>query len=348
MSTRAKRAFIALVGVTALVVAVVFVVMLWVNTPASGRLLDGTQVVLQKVSFGTNHTSPKVPLGLLRHFPAEWSAKIQWNPGFEKKATTARPIFAFWLKFSKPVGAAQPIGYAIADENGFEALTIFDGPNGAYSPGGFSKNQVGLVIGIGAFPHRSKKFFLRLYQRDGNGKRIRVAEFLVRNHQFHNLPGRKPQGLPIEQQTNGLAFSLVKAEVGVTPPGAILAPYDLQAGDWSEFRFRVSQQGQPSAGWTINEMWISDAGGNRLRVSAEDNGAFNGQFSRTEADGVVCLHRWEFWSQDPAWRLSVHFERPGSMGYWFEYLVHPTFLNSRERAARNGEQTASVPPASGS
>ena len=82
MSTRAKRAFFALVGVTALVVAVV----LTVHRPVSGRLLDGTQVVLQKVSYGTNHTSPKAPLeGLLRHLPGDWSAKNPMESKFREK-----------------------------------------------------------------------------------------------------------------------------------------------------------------------------------------------------------------------------------------------------------------------
>jgi len=324
MSKSAKRAFFACGGVTALVVAVV----LTVRRPQSGRLLDGTQVVLQKVSYGTNHTGPKAPLdGLFRHLPAEWSAKIRWNPGSARHGTTARSIFTFWLKFSNPAGATQSIGYGIADENGFEAGMTFTGPYGSYSPGGFSKNHVGLVLGAGNFPHRSKKFFVRLYQQDGNGKRLRVAEFLIKNQGFQNFPAWKPGGLPIEQQTNGFAFLLVKAEVGVTPQGAILPPYDLQAGEWSEFSFRVSAQGQPSLGWVVNEMMISAATGKRLRVSAEDKGAFNGQFCRTEGDEIVCLHRWDFWPEEPAWKLSVHFERPGEPGCWIEYLVHPKFLN---------------------
>ena len=219
---------------------------------------------------------------------------------------------------------------------------IFDGPHGSYSPGGFSKNQVGLVLGAGTFPHRSKKFFVRLYQQDGNGKRLRVAEFLVRNRGFQNSPKWMPQGLPIEQQTNGLAFSLVNAEVGVAPPSAILAPYDLQAGEWSEFRFRVSAQGQPSAGWIVNEMMILDATGNRLRVSAEDNGAFNHQFCRMEGDEIVCLHRWEFWPEEPAWKLSVHFERPPEPGCWIEYLVHPNFLNLQRPSAATANKSVEM------
>ena len=331
MSTRAKRAFFALGGVAALVVAVVVAV----HRPVSGRLLDGTQVILQKVSYGTNHTSPKAPLeGLLVRLPSKWSETIHWRPSSRSGSASARPLFAFWLNFSTPAGATQSISYAIADENGFEACMIFDGRYGSYSPGGFSKNHAGLARGSSTFPRRSKKFFLRLYQQDANGKLFRVAQFAIKNEQLPTPPAWTPQDLPIEQQTNGLACTLVKAEVGVTPPSGILAPYDLQAGEWSEFRFQVNRAGRPSAGWSINEMIISDAAGNRLRVSGEDNGAFNHQFSRVEGDEIVCLHRWDFWPEEPAWKLRVHLERPGEPGWWVEYLVRPKFLQLRGPPAR--------------
>ena len=323
MSTRIKRIFCAVGGVVALVVVTVVLTARW---PTPGRLLEGTRVVLEKASYGTNHVSPKAPLeGLYRRLPAKWLQKIQWRPSAGTQITTARPIFMFWLNFSNP-GASQPIGYAIVDENGFEAPMVFTGPYTAYWPGGFAKNHVGLARGSGTFPHRSRKFLLRLYQQDGEGKRFRVAEFSIRNEGFENVSGWQPQDLPVAKQTNGLVFSIVKADVGVTPPGAVEAPYNLRSGEWSEFRFQISGPDQSSAGWTINEMIISDATGNRLRVSAEDMGAFNHQFSRLERNEIVCLHRWELWSEEPAWKLSVHFERAGMPGCWIEYLVRPQFL----------------------
>ena len=57
--------------------------------------------------------------------------------------------FAFWLKFCKRGAATQPIGYAIADEDGFESQIIFEGPFGSYEPAGFGTNLVGLIRGSG-------------------------------------------------------------------------------------------------------------------------------------------------------------------------------------------------------
>ena len=324
MSTGRKRTLYALAGLTALLVAAIVYV---ATRPACGRLLDGTRVTLQKVTYGTNHTAPAAPIeGLLRHLPSKWIGGLGWNPSFGQRRDSCESIFVFWLKLSTPAGATQSVGYAFVDENGFEFPMVFTGPYGSYSPGGFSKNNIGLVRGSSIFPHRSKEFFLRLYQQNANGERIRVAEFPIKNHGARTLHVWAPQALPIEQQTNGLVCSLVKAEVGIAPPRAVLAPYYLQAGDWSEFRFRVSRQGQPASGWSINEIWILDDAGRRLRISAEDNGAFNHEFSRREGDEIICLHRWEFSSEDPAWKLSVHFELSGDPGLWVEYFVRPRFL----------------------
>jgi len=312
-------------GLTALVVVLVLAAI----GSVGGRLLDGTQVRLEKANYGTNHIAPKATLeGLLRHLPSKWSEKIQWQPGSGERRVSDRSIFTFWLRFSRPTTDAQALGYAIADENGFEAPMLFTGPYGSYSPGGFSKSDTGVVRSSGIFPHRSKKFFLRLYQQDAAGKRLRVAQFAIRNEALTNPPGWTPQALPIEQKSNGLVFSLIKAEVGVAPPGALLPRYTLQAGAWSEFRFRVSGEGQPSARWTVNEILISDAAGGQLRVSAEDGGAFNHQFSRIERDEIVCVHRWAFWPEEPAWKLSVHFEQLAKPGCWVEYSVRPKFVNA--------------------
>lgn len=327
-------------GVAALL-ATMLVVGLAAWRHVHGRLLDGTEVVLQKVSYGTNHTGPKVPIeALLRHLPANWYPTIHWTPGSARTNASARPIFTFWLNFSTPAATSQSITYALADERGFEVPMIFEGPYGSYEPGGFSKSHGGLVRGTGTFPHRSRKFFLRLYQQAGNGERVRVAEFPVRNIGFQNCPHWTPQVLPVEHQNNGFTFALVKAEVGVTPPGPLEMPYDAQTGEWSEFRFRVSTQGQRCAGWSVNEMIVSDPTGNRLRVSGEDLGAFNHQLSRVEGDEIVCLHRWEFWAEESAWRLRVHFERPTTNECWVEYLVRPTFLNLPRPRGKSGEQTA--------
>ena len=324
VSTRAKRTVVTLVGVTALVILV-----LVIQGPAPGRLLDGTEVGLQTVSYGTNHITPKAKLdGVIRRFPAGWLTRMKWSPASSMTSHTVRSNFTFWLSFSSPSATTQSISYAIADEEGFEATMLFDGPHWPYAPGGFANNDVGLARGTSVFPRCSKRFFLRLYQLTESRERVQVAEFAVRNAGFQREPQWKPQAIPIQYQTNDLVFFLVKAEVGVSLPGPLVAPYSLQAGQWSEFRFRVTRRGEASAGWVVNEILVFEATGNRVRMSSQDLGAFNHQFVRTDGEEFVCLHRWPFWRGEQAWKLRVHFEQTGDSDHWIEYVVRPEFLRT--------------------
>jgi RNA polymerase sigma factor (sigma-70 family) len=321
-STKAK----ILVAGAAAALVVGLLLLSVVPNSAVGRLQDGTRVMLEKVDYGTTYSPPEPVLAkLLSLVSTNWLRSIHWHPGFGHGGTADREIFAFWLKFSSKAAAGQSIGYALADESGFEAGMVFGGVYGNYEPSAFGTSWVGLVRGAGLFPRRSKNLRLRLYQPDGTGKMVRVAEFPVRNPGFRKEPTWIPEPLPIRRQTNGLVLTLTKATVGIPPPGPVIAPYSLQVGEWSEFHFRVTQECKPAVGWTIKEMWISDAIGKPVRVSGEDNSSFNGQFNRTDGDEIVCLHRWDFWSEEPAWKFRVHFEHPDKPGYWVEYLVRPEF-----------------------
>src|SRR5437879_4725020 len=143
MTTRTKRLVFLAGGVTALLMTALLVASTaWRRI--HGRLLDGTEVALQGVSYGTNQASPKAPLeGLLVHLPARWHRAIQWRPSSRISSASPQPIFTFWLNLSSPAAESQAISYAIADEDGFEAPMVFGGLYGPYAPGGFSTNRVG-------------------------------------------------------------------------------------------------------------------------------------------------------------------------------------------------------------
>ena len=330
MTSSKNRQLVVLGAVVAIAVAVLALV--WItNSDDTGRLLDGTGIVLQGVSYGTNHSIPKAPLErLIERLPASWIRRMHWTASSGTPRTTTRPIFSFYLNFSSTAAATQSISYAIADEHGFESPFIFEGYYGSYTPGGFSNRRLGLVRGTGTFPHHSRTFDLCLYQQTENGRRVPVARFPIPNAAYQSASSSwQPQEFPSVYSTNGFTFSLRTILVGVKPPGPLEGRYAAQAGQWSEFRFRVTTNGSPAAGWSVNEMTIADAGVNHLRVSGEDFGSFNGQFSREEQDEIVCCHRWEFWSDEPAWKLRVHFEQADGNGYWIEYLVRPQFLSSQ-------------------
>src|SRR3974390_1731281 len=126
MSGAGKRPLLALGVLVAFAVAVA---LMWTVTKhREGRLLDGTRVVLKKVSYGTNQTLPKAPLeSLFGWMPPNWSGRFHWYPSSGTSSSSDRPIFSFWLSCSRTSAATQSITYAIADEHGFECPMIFTG-----------------------------------------------------------------------------------------------------------------------------------------------------------------------------------------------------------------------------
>lgn len=315
-------------------IAVVTQKLMALSSSRSGRLLDGSRVVLESVTYGTTHVSPTAkPPGPLRLLPAKWLQTLKWDSGKVRTSTQNTDTFVFWLRFNNSEGDRY-VRYAIADENGFEAPSPFSGPHWDYPAAGFGTNRVGLARSFGLLPRRSKKFYLCLYQQDKDGKPVRVGNFPIENVPVKDVPNWIASSLPVSRETNGLVFALEKAVVGILPKETLVPPYDSCRGEWSEFRFRVSEQGRPSRGWNINEILIYDATGNQVRTSREDIGSLNGTFSRIEDDEIICTHRWQFWPGEPASKLRVHFQHERQPDFWAEYFVKPTFLRATDKPTK--------------
>ncbi len=306
---------------------------LWIflsGDPGSGRLLDGTRVRLEQATYGTNHVSPVSLLApWVRRLPAKWRDKLGWRWGSGRTFSSSTPMYTFWIKQSRNPENELRVVYAIVDEHGLESPMIFNGPFDNYLPQGFGSKTMGVEIGTSVFPRKSASFFLRLYQSDGKGNRPRVAEFRVRNVAPQTASTWTARPLPLTERTNQFAFVLTKATVGGPAPGPLKGRYANCVGEWCEFRFRVTEDDRPAEGWRILEIWISEESGNQVRISGEDVGSFNGQFYRQEGDEIVCVHRWEFWADQPAWKVRVHFLKPGTRDFWAEYVVRPEFLRLR-------------------
>jgi hypothetical protein len=250
---------------------------------------------------------------------------LKWNSGTIKTVTQKTNTMVFWLQYDNS-DRDKPVRYAIADENGFESTVSFNGPYFEYDRGGFGKKKIGHARSFGLLPRRASRFYLRLYQQNSQGRLERVANFPIQNVPAKDVPNWSASPLPAAQKTNGLVFTLEKAVVGILPTEKLVPPYDSFPGQWSEFRFRVSDHGNPSSGWSVNEILISDATGNQVRTSKEDVQSLNGTFSRIELDVIVCTHRWGFWPGESAWKLRVRFEHQARLDFWAEFLIKPDFL----------------------
>jgi hypothetical protein len=320
--------------IAALLLAGAVSLLLFFRSARVGRMLDGSPVVLEAVTFGRKHHSPVSKMdSLFAKLPGWVTRALQWRPGRAEEFSSDNDTFAFWLRFGNGK-EDKSIRYAFADVNGYESPTLFmgnraykidvqfgDGINGRYmdyQPPGFGTNMIGHVRCFGLLPRRSEKFFLRLYEQDESGRLKRVASFPIRNLAVSMAPGWIAEPFPISRSTNGITFSLVKAVIGTRPKES---PPPLRPGHWSEFRFQVVDPTNGPAGWSVSEMWLSDATENFYRTAPDCPGMF---VTGLEKDELVCFSRWGFWPGESAWKLKAHFENGVGGDGWIECFFKPT------------------------
>ncbi len=318
---KSKRFVLALLLVGVGLIAL----LLFSRNALSGRLSDGSVVVLEGVTSGREHHSPisKVT-SLIGRLPDSVLRFLRWKSPVEKSFTFKEDIFAFWLKFENADGD-KSIRYAIADENGFEAPALFTGPYVDYHPAAFGQVMNGKVRSIGLFPRRSKRFYLRLYEQDKTGRLIRVANFPVKNTMVSSAPAFITEPFPVSKSTNGISFTLLNVNVGVVPAEEPVPPYDSIPGQWTEFTFRVVDP-DASAAWNVPEILMYDPMGKAFRQGSDSLTILNGTLSRKQGDEIVCFSRWRLWPSEPTVKMRAHFQNGAGGDCWAEYFFRPVFL----------------------
>jgi hypothetical protein len=314
-----------LFGALLLLVGAMALSLLW-PSGRSGRMLDGSAVVLEAVTFGKEHRSPVSRVApLIEKLPAQVLRVLDWHSAVTNNFRVNRDIFAFWFRFRYP-DRDKSVRYAIADENGFEALAVFTGGYGNYGPAGFGKSSFGAVRSFGLFPVRSNRFFLRLYEENGAGDLVRVANLAVKNSRVSAAPAWSPEPFPVSRITNGVVLTLAAVEIGVPAKGrkegiSFIGSSKPCPGNWGEYRLRVNDLAAPSVRWDLSEILIDEATGNYARVGP-DLGWFRGG---REKDEIVWSAPWVFWKGETAWRLRAHFTNAVGREAWMECFVRPSF-----------------------
>src|SRR5262245_4503786 len=102
----------------------------------SGRMLDGSAVLLEAVTIGKEHHSPVSKVApLIEKLPSRVLRALEWHSALAEKFTVRHDDVALWLRFRSRDGD-KSVRYAIADDGGFEAFGTFDGRYGGYRRAG--------------------------------------------------------------------------------------------------------------------------------------------------------------------------------------------------------------------
>ena len=192
---------------------------------------DGTELILEKVTFGTNHI-------------------FSINPAVQKQ--TDHETFVFWFsqreKQSGLYRSPKFAGVQVLDEHGC-ALDLFDLGYAA----GFGPKKI-RDIPIRAFPRRQEEFVIQVYDLLGASK-APLARFTTGNP--------KPILNPLELKPQSPAQISVARDLTAEFAGFQIARNQLAPHSYTP-EFRFFERGVRSREWFADQLCFSDATGNRL------------------------------------------------------------------------------------
>lgn len=257
-------------------------------------LPDGSTITLKGVTYGKKHYAPGKPWERLWAFlPKPLATRFGLNRPAAQ--TTDMPTLVFWFEWRGHAPGPQNLECALTDEDGFESR--IDGFN--YSS---FINQTASLLGRGstAFPRRAKIVRVRLYSRDSNWRRIRAAEFVVRNPARDVYPVWTPEPIPAAKTEGDLQFTLTELSVPRSS-GPRFQPGTMAEELSATARFRIADKGKATTDWEIIKITMTDATGNRVSSSSWSNENKTGE--------ELFRYNPTLWSDEAAWKLGVEFSR---------------------------------------
>lgn len=281
----------------------------------TARLPDGSILTLQAVTFGTNHWAPAAFWKrLLLRLPDK--VRARFGMALPTQYTTTTPQLAFWLT-RKNRTDKRPWSYRLADESGFESLTILSDISPSFIS--LTSNLEQAVFGTDVFPRRSSTFRLRVYQGDNMhvhreefiNRSVHVADFAVQNPVRKSYPSWIAQRKPISRRDGEMEFKLTQLAITINPregPEAL----GVFPNTWAEACFRITQAGHLCKDWKVESIELFEATGHAWRffeVRGESTAVQSRLISETIGEEEMSTFAWPFWLQETAWKLRVEFTR---------------------------------------
>jgi hypothetical protein len=299
-------------GILLLVVAMI-VLAGWMLTrnrgaPVSFRLLDGSELILARITQGSKH---EMPYGkrwqdyLSPILNANLQAKLGCKVASLTPANSNSMVLWLWQKQIPSPLARQSLytsDYFLTtvDTNGFES-TMLHSSSCSYStsPG---SNLRGWELKN--FPRRGGNVGIRIYMTGAQGQLVRVGAFNVPNRKPLKTPGWVPQTLPATIKTNDLEVTLVKLETGLTAEQAGLGSRIAGSKAFSLAVFAVRERGKPARDWNITGLKAAAASGEQIEPgnARSTSDTLEQEYAFTGA----------LWPDEPAWKLKVEITRSAS------------------------------------
>jgi hypothetical protein len=257
---------------------------LWpAGPPQIVTLPDGRQYQYAGVTWGTNHSQPRVLARVVDSLPANWAAyaRTKLNPRFAlvPPTSTPTPALMVWLE---PVGSNAPFSTQVGtlgDENGVSS----GWPNYFY----FNPAQNWLPLAFYQVPRRVRTVECDLVATDMIMDPTNFVRIRFSNPLFGHYPQWQPETLPAVKSAGDLTVRLDSFAAVPHSPIYRTESFFVSIG---------SPRGTKDA-WEVEHAELSDATGNRLGASV----------SRRQ-DGTYPM-RGALWPGESAWRLKLALKR---------------------------------------
>lgn len=315
--TRRKLLLLALI-----VTAASAMLLWWSGKPAQFvTLADGRQYRLAGVTWGTNHSQPRILAQIIDHLPRGAAGylrkKLARRYGDLSPIHTDEPTLCVW--FFDPRKAYLPTTWTspgtldpvILDGQGNQGGIHPYGDN-VFSAGSinytwFASNYC-VISGFSMLPRRSRTLAIQVSASHASNGIVRFS-----NPLYGQYPQWKPEALPQTKQIDGLSFTVSNLSVMPVSFSVPVTTVDLS------YRAILGS----NEDWTVESVTLDDATGNQVGYLAWHPA---GPFGLVGMPGVSTLLRASpypfptltgccipgtLWPEEASWRLRIAMKRAG-------------------------------------
>ena len=258
----------------------------WLRRPQVITFSNGDKLTLLAVDYGKKHTAPGGK-------PATTAARGRNNA---TSFNTTADTLVLWIRQDH-----QPNQYA------YFQYYVYDKANTAcvetYGSGGSQQAASSLMsVQLPAFPRRQGKFIVRVQEQSNSGQEVSDQKFVISNPARGPFSSWSAEPLPATKDDDDLSATLTKLTFGAdSQVNRNQDNSDDPMNKGVQATFNVSYKGKPVTNWQPVAIDTTDATGNHVNGSANQN--------QWQDNDDLVTYQWGLWPDEPAWKLRVEFSK---------------------------------------
>jgi hypothetical protein len=276
--------------VSILIIGLVAAAVWWLRRPQVITFSDDSKVTLLGVDYGKLHVPPNVK-----------ATAVSTNRALLQRSgssfVTDDDTLVVWVRQQYDSQQWHNFQYYLYDKSG----TVCVGASGMNSDIRGRQNNRVIGVQFSAFPRRQGKFLMGI-QENGNGSQeMAEQKFFISNPARGSFTKWAAEPLPATKVDDDLSVTLTRLVFGAdTTYNRNQDNADDPVNKGVQATLDVSRNGKPVTNWQPVSIVTSDATGNRI------NGSANNQW---QGNDDVAAYQWGLWPDEPAWKIKFEFSQ---------------------------------------